>query len=455
MLCRVMCLLLFVAWTAEWPLANDRLLYFGLWRSPFELLGPLFVSIPGVNLFAWQLMIIALTPVCVLWPGAFRKRAYTMDGAILVSILSVAMTFMWGIMRGGSAYNAYYQLWRFLTALLVAVLLGSVIRTSKDLKALGMAVLLAALVRATLCIYFYWFHVHGKIDPPPPHMTSHDDSLLFVAALLIMWSWGLVRGKWSTWLLIGVLTLHVLYAVALNNRRLAYIEILLALAVIYLLLPKGVVRRRVNQFLVVGAPVVLLYVAVGWGREGPLFAPIKALATSGSNEDASSLARLEEIHNLMYTLSIAGNPLFGTGWGVPYQKLTSVYANFGPEWWQYLYMPHNSLMGVAVFGGLVGIFGIWLVVPVASLLGTRGYQGSTGSVDRAAAMAAVAILPAYGAQCYGDIGFQSFTCNLILAVALGVAGKVAAFSDAAPARPRASRRRMEIPSAPLPVGSER
>jgi hypothetical protein len=39
-------------------------------------------------------------------------------------------------------------------------------------------------------------------------------------------------------------------------------------------------------------------------------------------------------------------------------------------------------------------------------------------------MAAVCILPAYGAQCFGDIGFQSLTCGLILGLAVGVAGKV-------------------------------
>jgi hypothetical protein len=70
------------------------------------------------------------------------------------------------------------------------------------------------------------------------------------------------------------------------------------------------------------------------------------------------------------------------------------------------------------------------VVPVAAFLGMRGYRGSAGAVDRAAAMAAVAILPAYGAQCYGDIGFQSFAGGLILGAALGVAGKVSAWAEA-------------------------
>jgi O-antigen ligase len=144
----------------------------------------------------------------------------------------------------------------------------------------------------------------------------------------------------------------------------------------------------------------------------------------------------------MYTLAAAGNPLVGTGWGVPYQLVTNVYAHFGPEWWQYQYMPHNSLLGVVVFGGLVGIFGIWMVVPVTAFLATRGYRASTGNVERAASMAAVGILPAYGAQCYGDIGFQSFTCGLVLGVAMAVAGKVAAWAAPMPesTRPRPTGR---------------
>ena len=47
-------------------------------------------------------------------------------------------------------------------------------------------------------------------------------------------------------------------------------------------------------------------------------------------------------------------------------------------------------------------------------------------------MAAVGVLPAYGAQCYGDLGFQSFTCGLLLGVAIAVAGKVSAWAAASP-----------------------
>ncbi|HET6899598.1 MAG TPA: O-antigen ligase family protein [Vicinamibacteria bacterium] len=438
LLSRLMCALVFVGWTAEWPLATDKVLYCGYWRSPFQLLGPLFTSVPGLGLFPWQLALLALAPFCLLRPGALRRRAPLLDLAIVLSLASLAVTFLWGVTRGGSAYNAYYQLWRFLVALLVALLVVSAIRGSRDVKALGATVLLAALVRATLAIYFYWGVVRGRIDPMPPYMTTHDDTLLFVAGIVVVLSWALARERTAAWLSAALATGYILYAVILNDRRLAWIEILLALAVMYFVLPRGRVHRRVNRALLFAAPLLVVYVIVGWGREGGIFEPVHALSTAGSDEDSSSLARQEEIRNLLYTLSVAGNPLLGTGWGMPYQKLTSVYANFGPEWWQYLYMPHNSLLALAVFGGLVGLGGIWLVVPVSAFLAMRGYRGSTHPVDRAGAMAALCVLPAYGAQCYGDLGFQSLTGGLVLGVALGVAGKVSAWAaaPAPPSRPR-------------------
>jgi hypothetical protein len=450
MLCRVLCALLFVAWTAEWPLAIDNVLYCGLWRSPFEVFGGLFVSVPGIGLFPWQIALFALAPVCLMRPGAFRRRAWPLDMAILISLGSIGVTFLWGWMRGGSAYNAYYQLWRFLVALLVALMLVSVIRTPRHLKALGTTIVLAALVRGTLVLYFYWAIVHGRIDPVPPYMTTHDDTLLFIAALLIVLSWALAQASAVSALLAGAVSLHLLYAIVLNNRRLAWVELLLVLALVYAVLPRSRMRRRVNRFLLFAAPVLVLYAAIGWGREGAVFAPVRALSTTGSNDDASSLARQEEIRNLLYTLTSAGNPILGTGWGVPYQKLTTVYANFSSAWWQYLYMPHNSLLGVCVFAGLVGLCGIWLVVPVTALLAMGGYREAAGPIERAAAMSAVCILPAYAAQCYGDLGFQSLTCGLILGVAMATGAKVSAWAaalgtDAKGTRPRA---RAPVPRRP-------
>jgi hypothetical protein len=419
-----MCALLLAAWVGEWPREYDAVMYSGYWRSPLEVLGPLFVPLPGIRMFTWQVLLIALAPVCLITPGAFRRRAPLMDAAIVASFGSVVLTFLWGWMRGGSAYDAYYQLWRFLTALLVGLLLLSVIRTSRDLRALGATVLVAGLIRGTLVAYFYWVHVRGRIEPRPEYMTNHDDSLLFVGAILIALSWAFTKEKRWPWAVAALVCVHQFYAIILNDRRIAWVELAMSLGLCYVLIGPGRWRRRVNRWVMVTAPLLLLYTAVGWGREGALFAPIQAFATTGSNVDPSSLARQEELRNLLYTMSISGNPLLGTGWGVPYQKLTSIYANYSADWVLALYTPHNSLLGLAVFGGLVGIGGIWLVVPVAALLAARGYRKSTRPLDRAAAMVAAGMLPAYGVHCFGDIGLQSFAGGLILGVAIAVAGKV-------------------------------
>lgn len=432
MLCLLLCLFLFVGLVGEPPVEFDTQLYNGLWRSPLDVLGPLLVPVPGIGLWPWQIMLFALAPLGLRGFGARGRRSSVLDAAILVSLASVAAGVAWGLLNGGALHQAYYQLWRFLAALLVAIVLVPAIRTSRDLRLLCLTIIAAALVRSVLCIWFYWVEVHGKIVPTPPHMTTHDDSLLFAASLLLMASWGVVRGRFLSWMPAVLAGPVVLYAMVLNNRRLVWIELALACAVIYVLLPRGALRRRVNVVLPILAPLLLAYVLIGAGREGPVFAPARALTSAGSNENASSLARQEEIRNLLHTLILKGNPLFGTGWGVPYEKRTSVYANFESKWELFLYTPHNSLLGVAVFSGLAGICGLWGVVPVAALLATRGYRAGTGPVARAAALGAVSILPAYSVQCFGDIGLQSLTCGLILGMVMAVAGRVGAWADSPP-----------------------
>lgn len=422
---RILCVLLFVALTGEWSRERDPVIYEGHWRSIFVVFSPLFDSIPGLNLFPWQVLFLAMVPVCLLARGA---RTPELDVAIAISLASIGITFMWGWTRGGSAYMAYYQTWRFMCALLLAVMLQSAVRSPKDLKILAYTIVLAAVIRGALAIYFYWEIVRGwKITPAPAYMTTHDDSLLFIGAILIVVSWAVMRGGAKAWFGAALVGAHLLYAMVLNDRRIAWVELVLAFGLMILLLPRAK-QRKLLRWLPVAVPLVLAYVALGWESEQAIFAPLKAFSTVGSVRDSSSLARQEEIRNLIYTLTTVGNPLLGTGWGVPYIENTSIYTHFGGGFNLYPYLPHNSLLGVAVFSGFIGIFGIWLVVPVTAMIGMQGYRGATHPIGRAAGIALLCFLPAYGVQCYGDIGFQGFTCALLLGVAAGTAGKLAVWA---------------------------
>ena len=329
----VLTVLLFVAWVAEWPVALDPGMYNGLWRSPFALLGPLFVPLPGIRLFAWQLLLIGMVPVCLIARGAFKQRARELDRALLTSVAAIAITFLWGMARGGSPYFAYYQLWRFLAGLLVAYLFLCVLRTPKDLTFLAKSVVSAALIRGTLCIYFYWTQIRGsEWDSRLEYLTNHDDALLCVAAILITGSWAVTRGGSRAWFVAMATFPYLGYAMVLNDRRVAWVELAMAAVTLYFMLERGPLRRRIHRWALIAGPVLLAYVAVGWGREGALFAPVKALSSVGSSYDPSSLTRQEEIRNLLYTLSASGNPLIGTGWGLQFQKVESFWSNYSPDW---------------------------------------------------------------------------------------------------------------------------
>jgi hypothetical protein len=432
--------LLFIGWVGEWPLELDTSLYLGQWRSIFVVFGPLFTPVPGIHLFSWQILLIALAPFCLPGSSAARRHAPEMDRAILVSTACIAVTFLWGLVRGGSPYFAYYQIWRLLAALLIAYMLMSAVRTERDLVTLGKIVILAALIRATLCIYYFWTHLYGQVYPLPEFVTNHDDSMLFAVATLITLVWAFLKGGKAPWITVALVVPYVFYAMVLNNRRIAWVELGLSMPVIYLLIGAGPLRSRINKWAIRAAPVAIVYLVAGSGSDSAMFAPVHALLTTGSNYDPSSLTRQEEARNLLHTLVDLGNPILGTGWGLPYDKAESYWSNYHSVWILTLYTPHNAILGLAAYTGLVGIIGIWGVMPMGAYLAARGYRGSTDLVPRAAAIVALGALAAYSVHGYGDIGLQSLTGALIFAAALATAGKVAVWRDALPlARPSTTR----------------
>lgn len=440
MVFRILCVLLYLGLTAE-P-NGDPLLYCSMWRSPLSIFAFLFDSLPIVKQPAWNVLLAVLAPIALAGPGAWRGRARPIDVALFASLGAVAFGFVLGVARGGSAYWAYYQLNAFLVGIFLAVLLLAAARSPRDLKLLGRTVLAAAVTRALLALYFFFAFVWGR-DIYPPHMTSHHDSPLFAAGVTILVSWALARGGARAWLLAGGLALPILLAMKVNNRRLVWFELATALLMLYAVLPPGGVRRRMNRIGMVVAPVLLLYVAVGWGRSGPLFAPLKAFhSTTGQTQDPSTLARHEENMNLVVTFN--QHPWLGSGWGQKFLIVSGYYANFGGVFDEmYPYTPHNSTMGLAAFSGLLGLIGILSPLPATAFLGARAALTARprDAVLRAASMAAVAQLPAFAIQCFGDLGFQGATNGLLLAAAMCAAAKAAVWSGGWPTRGRAARPR--------------
>jgi hypothetical protein len=250
---------------------------------------------------------------------------------------------------------------------------------------------------------------------------------------MVTLAWAMARRRWASWAWFVFVFVWLAAGMRANNRRLAWIELVAMLGFAYLMLPRGGLRRRINWLAVAAAPLLIIYVTVGWGRGGAVFAPVRSISSVlDEQKDLSTMARSEENLNLVWTYQ--KSPLLGVGWGNGYREASSAFTRGFDKFELYPYLPHNSLVGIATFAGAIGLTGILLPLPVAAFLALRGYRRAVTPAERAAAMAALVYLPAWGMQAFGDIGFQSLTGGLLLAIAFASANRVAAWSGAWPTK---------------------
>src|SRR5436853_6233172 len=124
-----------------------------------------------------------------------------------------------------------------------------------------------------------------------------------------------------------------------------------------------------------------------------------------ANVDGSTRWRDWENFHLVFTFR--QNPLFGSGFGHPFIQaielpdVTKVYP-LEP------YVPHNSVLGLWAFGGLVGFALLWMIYPVGVFFTVRAYRWARTPVERIAALAAAATQICYLMQAYGDLGFGTW-----------------------------------------------
>jgi hypothetical protein len=187
----------------------------------------------------------------------------------------------------------------------------------------------------------------------------------------------------------------------------------------YVLFPHGAVKKRLNRLAWVLAPLVIVYVLVGWGRPEHIFFPLRSLLSVSSQEDSSTLARNAENLGLIYTAN-SNSPFFGTGWGRPYIFLTMKYdisASF--ELWKYI--PHNSILGLLAFTGALGFAGFWLAMPTAVFLLIRVARLASDPRAKSVAIVGVAQMIVCANQLYGDMGIFFVQPMYVMAVSYAMA----------------------------------
>jgi hypothetical protein len=285
----------------------------------------------------------------------------------------------------------------------------------------------AAIYRGIMCWISYFTWAHDVVGGAGAYLTTHDDTICWVVAIFILIIDSVERKSWAVTVRDSALALFFIGAIQWNSRRLAWVSLAMGLAVVYALFPKGAAKRRVNRFVRIAVPILAIYVAVGWGRENRLFLPLRSLSTVSTQEDTSTLARNAENLSLIWTAN-SFHSAIGTGWGKPYIPITTKYDISGAfKLWQYV--PHNSILGLLAFTGILGFAGFWLAIPTSVFLNARVAQLSKDPKARGIGMVAVAQLIVCANQLYADMGLHDVKPMYAIAVSYAIALRVPPLVD--------------------------
>jgi hypothetical protein len=314
---------------------------------------------------------------------------------------------------------------------LLAFLFLASFRGTRDHLRVAGAVVAAAVAKALISLYFYEV-IARPMNFRPSYVTNHADSVLYVSALVIAILGLVEKVSFKARLYLGLSIPFVLSGLYVNDRRLAWVEIAFALLTIYALTPRTALKRWLARTAVTASPLLLLYVAVGWSSGSPIFRPVQTIrSVVDSNVDRSSLDR--DVENFNLALTLRGNPIVGTGFGHEYDEVYKAddISGIFPE---YRFIPHNAVLGLLAFGGMVGFTLIWLPIVAGLFLAMRSYPRARTPEGKASALAVVAVLVAYMLQGWGDMGIQSWLDSFLAAAALAVAGQLAVAVGAWPSR---------------------
>lgn len=422
----------------------------GLWASPFVDVGGL-VAYNMSNILGWPWLKVSGTVLTTFLLVAVRvhrrlsgQRADTPDcivaapplnWSLAVGFLAFSLALGWGLASGGDVEMVKLQSQVYLPMLATAFVLGPSLRGDRDYRAIAKVIIAAASCKAAMALWAR--HVMPAAVPDKwgsmlevEYATSHGDSLLFVAAsliLLVPLYFELTRRRlmWA-----ALLMPLILAGMIANDRRLVWVELAIGLAMLPLANPTERMTRRLLRLGVLMSPLLVAYVAVGWFSASRVFGPVKTLRSvlsttrSDGSIDRSTLFRDVENYNLVYTFRL--NPIVGSGLGHPFTpKAQNDDLSFFKE---YPYLPHNSVLGLMAFTGGVGAAGILLPMLVALYLSSRVQRLATDRRMKMAAAIATGNMIAYVMHLFGDIGFTEPTAIFTVAVSLAVAAQMAVAS---------------------------
>jgi O-antigen ligase len=458
--------LLAMSWVIESPadvFADGRI------HTPWEMLGRLLwaklnLVIPFSPLVVTGFDLLALFLFVVVVHRHVQKSTIDRVGWVdtpaplttfaWLSVLAVLWMSAFGLVQGGSFRFVLWQCIRWLYLPIVYALMRQGLRGPKDARLVGQVLLGVGAVRALEAIALRFKFPSVELMS---HATSHHDSVLFASCVGILAALMLeMPSKRNFRLFVGLVPIY-LWGMVANNRRTVWVQLVMVAVFFWLVTPWRPLKRKLARMTIYSVLPVLLYTGAGWNSDSGLFAPVqKVRSMVDSKRDASTLWRDLEDFNLIFTYAEA--PLFGLGFGHPFAekiKLPDVTAAYELE----PYIPHNSVLGLWAFGGLIGFSLLWALFPVGVFFTVRAYRWARTPMERVTALSAAAVQICYLMQGYIDLGFGTWGPVFTVAASYALVGKLCVANGAwgAPAHGEKARpavRRPSVARTPDPVHAQ-
>jgi hypothetical protein len=425
---KLLAVMVFMSLVAE----NDTMIayYQEMW-TPARLLEWFTYLLPiKLNVFAIACIVLLLTTK--------RKgpTARPMSRAIVASASAVAFCVLYGLGRGGDTKPIFTQVVAWTFCLIFVLTAASVLTKVDDFRRVENAIVWAGLWRACMAIIFY-MKVRGRDwTTMPQYMTTHEDTVTFVVAMLILVSRAIEERTKRSFRLLGCAAPILLVALQVNNRRLAWASLMEGVMLLYFMLPtKSQVTTRVNRGLLWASPFVVLYVAIGWGRPEKVFKPLQSLASMGAGETVDNSTKARDNENASLIAMIQQEPLLGTGLGHEWIELDSTFTVPLSTFPLYHYCPHNSVLALVAFCGGLGFAGLWMIIPVSGYLNALTYRRARDPATRSVAAVGLVEIVAYLNQAWGDMGAMGMPHIVpatILGAGMAAAARLSAVSGAWP-----------------------
>jgi hypothetical protein len=336
----------------------------------------------------------------------------------------------YGMIGGGSVKPSFWQLHHMLHLGVIGLTFLYAFRGPRDLRAIGTTVVVAAVAKGLLVFWVYEI-VCRPLNVKPTYATTHSDSVLFGAALLVLGVDLLEHREKKRLLRLIYVGLFIVVSIVMNNRRLAFVGVAAGALAIFSALKTSPLKRKASKVGLVLAAVVSLYVWVGGHSKATVFAPAVLITSVIEQKDSSSESREIENYNLIATLK--KHPILGPGFGHEYIEFVRA-EDISEAFPMYKYIAHNSVLWLWSFGGLLGFAGLWMVHAVAALFAARGYRLAETPLERSAGLTALAVILVCMLQEWGDMGICAFSPTILLAASYAVGAKLCGARMLAPRR---------------------